>query len=577
MREQSVGKEFAARNVFDCLGFEPFFHDTAHSELTSKAHTSSHWRGPEADENVGPAIGDTDWRARRRMVLSTRLDIRQSQSLVMTPQLMQSIKLLQMTHIELSQFIELEIEKNPLLDRIEAAGDDFPGDEGAREADASADAEHLPGDSGEEDAQGDWFRTDAPDDAEKISATFDSSLENIFPDDPGRPDAMSAADAAQWKTATGGGYDIDQMTAACASLADMIGEQIALAFPKAVDRFIAMALADALDESGYLRADIAGLAQNLGVETADVERVLAVLQSFDPSGVFARDLRECLAIQLRQKDRFDPAMRALVDNLDLLARRDFVALKKLCGVDQVDLLDMLAEIRALDPKPGALFEVAVADPVVPDALVTPSQDDGWTIELNPAAMPRLIVNNTYYAEVSPSVKAEEKAFLSDCLQTASWLIRSLDQRARTILKVTQEIVRQQDGFLRHGVTQLKPLNLRTVADAIGMHESTVSRVTANKFMATPRGTFELRYFFTASIASSEGGEAHSSESVRHRIRQMIDAEKPEAVLSDDAIVDILKREGVDIARRTVAKYREGMNIASSVQRRREKKARQFYG
>ncbi|MBA8817755.1 RNA polymerase sigma-54 factor [Ochrobactrum sp. P6BS-III] len=521
------------------------------------------------------------------MALSPKLDFRQSQSLVMTPQLMQSIKLLQMTHLELEHFLDLEIEKNPLLDRIEAANDDFAGADVARDDDRSS-ASGDPTDDRQSDEDGlfdegqaDWFKTDAPDAAENLSTTFDSSLENIFPDDPGRYDEINPDLAAQWKSSTldayssgsGGGYDLDQVTASRVSLADFVGEQIALTFSQTSDRFIAMALADALDESGYLRVDIIGLAQNLGVETAQVERVLAVMQSFDPPGIFARDLRECLAIQLRLKDRFDPAMAALVDNLDLLARRDFATLKKLCGVDQADILDMLSEIRTLDPKPGALFEVAVADAIVPDAVVTPSRDGGWAIELNPAAMPRLIVNNEYYAEVSASVKAEEKTFLADCMQTASWLVRSLDQRARTILKVTQEIVRQQDGFLRHGVTHLKPLNLRMVADAVGMHESTISRVTANKFMETPRGVFELRYFFTASIASSEGGDAHSSESVRHRIRQMIDAEKPDDVLSDDAIVDALKKDGVDIARRTVAKYRESMNIASSVQRRREKKAK----
>ncbi|MBJ6132427.1 RNA polymerase factor sigma-54 [Ochrobactrum sp. Q0168] len=519
------------------------------------------------------------------MALSPKLDFRQSQSLVMTPQLMQSIKLLQMTHLELEHFLDLEIEKNPLLDRIEAANDDFSGADAARDDDRSAASDdgaedRSANDGAFDEAQADWFKTDAPDAAENLSSTFDSSLENIFPDDPGRYDEINPDLAAQWKSSSldaysgsGGGYDLDQVTASRVSLADFVGEQIALTFPKTADRFIAMALADALDESGYLRGDIIGLAQNLGVETAEVERVLAILQSFDPPGIFARDLRECLAIQLRLKDRFDPAMAALVDNLDLLARRDFATLKKLCGVDQADILDMLSEIRTLDPKPGALFEVAVADAIVPDAVVTPSRDGGWAIELNPAAMPRLIVNNEYYAEVSASVKAEEKTFLADCMQTASWLVRSLDQRARTILKVTQEIVRQQDGFLRHGVTHLKPLNLRMVADAVGMHESTISRVTANKFMETPRGVFELRYFFTASIASSEGGDAHSSESVRHRIRQMIDAEKPDDVLSDDAIVDALKKDGVDIARRTVAKYRESMNIASSVQRRREKKAK----
>ncbi|KAB0572539.1 RNA polymerase factor sigma-54 [Brucella pituitosa] len=509
------------------------------------------------------------------MALSPKLDFRQSQSLVMTPQLMQSIKLLQMTHIELDQFIDLEIEKNPLLDRIEAANDDFA------DAEPQSQSERESDDAGTSDASADedWFKTGAVDDAQNLSSTFDSSLENIFPDDPGRSDDAHVDLAAQWNTSAGetysagGSYDIDQVTASRVSLSEHVAEQIALTFSTPADRFIATALADALDESGYLRADVSLLAQNLGVETVHVERILREMQSFDPAGLFARDLRECLAIQLRLKDRFDPAMEALIDNLDLLARRDFATLKKLCGVDQSDILDMLTEIRMLDPKPGTQFEVSVADVIIPDVLVAAARDGTWGIELNPAAQPRLIVNNEYYAEVNTSIKGEEKTFLSDCMQSANWLVRSLDQRARTILKVTQEIVRQQDGFLRHGVTHLKPLNLRTVADAVGMHESTISRVTANKFMATPRGVFELRYFFNASIASSEGGDAHSSESVRHRIRQMIDAEKPDDVLSDDAIVEALKKDGVDIARRTVAKYRESMNIASSVQRRREKKAR----
>ena len=507
------------------------------------------------------------------MALSPKLDIRQSQSLVMTPQLMQSIKLLQMTHVELEQFLNLEIERNPLLDRIEAANDDFSGTDALEEAD-----EPLDDVQPSANAEGDWFRTEVTDDAESLSSTFDSSLENIFPDDPGQSDVVMPERDSEWHCLnldapiSTGSYDIDQVTAVRVSLRDHVAEQIALGFADPADRFIATALADALDESGYMRGDIYAMAEQLGVETGEIERILRLVQGFDPPGIFARDLRECLAIQLQQKDRLDPAMATLIDHLDLLARRDFAALKKICNVDQADLFDMLAEIRTLDPKPGAQFEVAVAEAIVPDAVITPTNEGGWAIELTPAAMPRLIVNNQYYAEVSASVKGEEKTFLSDCMQTASWLVRSLDQRARTILKVTQEIVRQQDGFLRHGVTYLKPMNLRNVADAVGMHESTISRVTANKFVATPRGVFVMRYFFTASIASSEGGDAHSSESVRHRIRQMIDAEKPDDVLSDDAIVEALKKDGIDIARRTVAKYREAMNIASSVQRRREKKA-----
>jgi RNA polymerase sigma-54 factor len=301
--------------------------------------------------------------------------------------------------------------------------------------------------------------------------------------------------------------------------------------------------------------------------------VLASCQEFDPPGLFARDLAECLALQLKARDRFDPAMRAMIANLELLAKRDFTQLRRLCGVGEDDLLDMLAEIRALDPRPGLAFATGASDGIVPDVSVRPASDGSWAIELNSEAMPRLLVNQSYFATVSSrAANQAEKDFLSECLQSANWLTRSLDQRARTILKVATEIVRQQDAFLLHGIRHLRPLNLRMVADAIGMHESTVSRVTANKYMMTPRGVFELRYFFTVAIASAEGGDAHSSEAVRDRIRELIEAEKPQDVLSDDAIAEILKKDGVDIARRTVAKYREGMNIPSSVRRRREKRA-----
>jgi RNA polymerase sigma-54 factor len=206
-------------------------------------------------------------------------------------------------------------------------------------------------------------------------------------------------------------------------------------------------------------------------------------------------------------------------------------------------------------------------------IVRPSADGGWHIELNTDTLPRVLVNRSYYTKVTraPRGTADDKNYLMNCLQTANWLVKSLDQRARTILRVSEEIVRQQDGFFTHGVQYLRPLNLKTVADAISMHESTISRVTSNKYMATPRGVFELKYFFTSAIASAGDGEAHSSEAVRHRIRQMIDGETGQMVLSDDMIVDKLKSDGIDIARRTVAKYREAMRIPSSVQRRREKK------
>lgn len=486
----------------------------------------------------------------------------------MTPQLMQSIRLLQFTHIELERFIDDEIERNPLLERAEPQ-DDAASDQ-AQKIDAAPD----------EAANGDWFETETAWSAEAISEKLDASLENLFPDDPGTAERLGPDLTAQWKSASGSGsmsssdgFDVGDMAATAITLREHVGEQVALAFTDPAARLIAGELADGLDEAGYMRADIEEIAARLGTDRAAVTNVLAVCQAFEPAGIFARDLAECLSLQLAVRDRLDPAMKALIANLELLARRDFQTLKRICGVDEEDLLDMLAEIRALDPRPGMAFSGGTSDAIIADVEVRAANDGSWVVELNAETLPRVLVDHIYFAQVSPHAKNQtEKDFLAECLQNANWLTRSLDQRAKTILKVASEIVRQQDAFLVHGVRHLKPLNLRMVADAIGMHESTVSRVTANKYMLTPRGVFELRYFFTASIASSGGGDAHSSEAVRDRIKQLIDEEKPVDVLSDDAIVDMLRENGVDIARRTVAKYRESMNIPSSVQRRREKRA-----
>lgn len=326
-----------------------------------------------------------------------------------------------------------------------------------------------------------------------------------------------------------------------------------------------------MDDDGYLRCDMDETAERLACDGPFLDGVLQVLQGFEPTGVFARNLRECLFLQLREKDRCDPAMMALLDHLDILARRDLAMLRRVCGVDDEDLRDMIAEIRALCPRPGAAFGGEPSAPVTPDVIVRQGPEGLWNVELNGDTLPRLLVDRRYFARVSAGARTEaEKVFVADCYSQANWLLRCLDQRARTILKVASEIVRQQDGFLAFGVSHLRPLNLRTIADAIGMHESTVSRVTSNKYISTPRGVFELKFFFTASIPSTGGGEAHSAESVRHRIRQLIDAERPgEDVHSDDRIVEILRTSGVDIARRTVAKYRESMRIPSSSERRRQ--------
>jgi RNA polymerase sigma-54 factor len=497
------------------------------------------------------------------MALSASLLLRQTQSLVMTPQLMQSIQLLQMTHFELNQFIATEIEKNPLLE-LHSEGNDGDHDAHGHDHQGESEAEDYNGSS----------------QTERLSEALDGGFENVYQDDAGPRRADAPELLSQWKSMPGSigesgeAYDLDDFVAGQVTLKDHIGQQIPFLLRDPIDIFIARYLTDLLDDAGYIHHDLAEVAQALGKAVQDIETVLVKLQTLDPPGAFARSLSECLALQLAYKDRLDPAMRALVANLELLAKRDFQTLKKLCGVDEEDLIEMLAEIRALDPKPGSGFEASVSEAIIPDIVVQAAPDGGWTIELNPETLPRVLVNQDYYNTVSkvPSKQEGDQAFLTECMQNASWLTRSLDQRARTIMKVATEIVRQQDAFLAQGIDHLRPLNLKTVADAIKMHESTVSRVTSNKYMLTPRGLFELKYFFTVSIAAVEGGDAHSAESVRHRIRSMISGEATEAVLSDDDIVEALKAGGVELARRTVAKYREAMNIPSSVQRRREKRA-----
>jgi RNA polymerase sigma-54 factor len=499
----------------------------------------------------------------------------------MTPQLMQSIQLLQMTHFELNQFISQEVEKNPLLeiasgDGETAAETGYPADDGfdtgSEDRDTRRDAAH-----GESLVE--WYDGQAPVSAERLRDDLDTSFENVFPDDSPAQRADAPELLGQWKSMPGGDsgedYDLDDFVAGQVTLRDHLNQQIPFLVTGASDRVIAQHLVDQLDPTGYLQGDLSEIAERLGKPLQDVEDLLRALQTLDPPGVFARSLSECLAIQLRQNDRLDPAMAALIDNLELLAKRDFASLRKICGVDDEDLLDMLSEIRKLNPKPGASFEGGFFEAISPDIVVRPSVDGGWLVELNPDTLPRVLVNQTYFQTVSKTCgkSGEDHNFLSECMQNANWLTRSLDQRAKTIMKVATEIVRQQDAFLMHGVDHLRPLNLKTVAEAIKMHESTVSRVTSNKYILTPRGLFELKYFFTVSIGSAEeGGDTHSAEAVRHRIRMLIVQEAPEAVLSDDDIVLTLKRGGVELARRTVAKYREAMNIPSSVQRRREKRA-----
>jgi RNA polymerase sigma-54 factor len=507
------------------------------------------------------------------MALSQKLELRQGQALVMTPQLMQAIKLLQLSNLDLAAYVEAELERNPLLERSDdperPRGDDSATNPESTDPPEGSAASGQDQDSSTESLESDQAEPGA-------DASFDDNSDDTA--EAPRTPRPEPSGYSEWAGVGGGGrddsdYNLEAFVSAEVTLADHLSRQLMLAITDPAQRMIGQHLIDSVDEAGYLRVDVAAVAEKLGAPLAEVEAVLSVLQTFDPPGVCARDLAECLTIQLKERDRYDPAMAALLANLDLLAKRDFTVLKRIAAVDEEDLTDMIAEVRRLNPKPGLAFGGGVAQPIVPDVFVRPAPDGSWNVELNADTLPRVLVNQNYYASVSKTAKtAKEKDFLTECFQTATWLTRSLDQRARTILKVSTEIVRQQDAFLAHGVQHLRPLNLRIIADAIGMHESTVSRVTANKYMATPRGIFELKYFFSSAIAAADGGEAHSAEAVRHRIKQMIDAEKPADILSDDTIVQRLKDLGIDIARRTIAKYREAMKIPSSVQRRREKQA-----
>lgn len=493
------------------------------------------------------------------MSLGPRLDLRQSQSLVMTPQLQQAIRLLALSNLEVEGFIAEEIERNPLLE-AGPPDDDGPTQEREVSADlpsepASADELIMGGDHAGEAALDVDFSTETfHHDSVADGAGMDGSL------------GMNAASGAG--SSSEDGPDFDSFAAVDISLADHLLAQAGPVMSGA-DAFIAAHLIDQIDECGYLTVPLLDIANRLGVPLARVEAVLATIQTFDPTGVGARSLAECLALQAREVDRYDPAMARLIDNLDLLARGELGRLKRLCGVDDEDMADMIRELRDYDPKPGCRYGGEAAQAVVPDLFIA-RRKTGWAIEINAATLPRLLVNRSYYTELATGAQDKtSKVWLSDMLASANWLVKALDQRQRTIIKVATEIVKQQEAFFINGVAHLRPMTLRQVADAIEMHESTVSRVTSNKYLSCDRGLYELKYFFTSAIQSADGGDAVSAEAVKSAIKALIATEGTK-ILSDDTLVDLLKAKGFDIARRTVAKYREALGIGSSVQRRRAK-------
>lgn len=471
------------------------------------------------------------------MAQTPRLELRQGTALVMTPQLQQSIKLLQLSSLDLAEFVDDELRTNPLLER--------------------ADAE--------------WGSGTAAGPADAEPAQFEAD-DGFAPEAGSGDESFAAASANRQDGREGSG--LANLPAQARNLRDHLVEQLNVDIEHPMERLIGMHLIDALDEAGYLATPLPELAERLGSDLERIEAVLRKVQRFDPPGVFARNLCECLKLQLEDRNRLDPAMAALVENLELVAEGAYAKLKRLCGVTDEDLKDMLAELRSLAPKPGLAFDGGIVEAIVPDVLMKTAPGGGWMVELNSATLPRVLVDTPYYARLKEDARNKaEQAYIAERYQAANWLVKALDQRARTILKVARELVRQQEDFFRHGVERLRPLILKDIAQTVGVHESTVSRVINNKYMLTPRGTFELKYFFSASLEAADGGPAHSAEAVRHRIRRLIEKEDPARPLSDDRLAHMLNAQGIGVARRTIAKYRESMHLGSSVERRRLKLAR----
>ena len=494
------------------------------------------------------------------MALGPRLDLRQSQSLVMTPQLQQAIKLLAASNLEIEAYISEALEANPLLEAGEVSRESTDGD--AQSDDIAR--EEFTSDQLMAQGQGE---AEAPLDIDK------SALDR----DVDTGDSGAGFDEKGDWASSGTSYSSDDnfsaldLMSADISLAEHLDGQIGAVANDPGVLFIARHIIGLLDDAGYLIFDLRDIALDLGVSPQEAKAALELVQSLDPTGVGARDLAECLAIQAREADRYDPCMQKLIGNLDLLGRGEISRLKRMCQVDDEDFADMLAELRSYNPKPGLAFAGAGASAVQPDILVKRNSAGSWDIALNEATLPRLIVNRSYYVELREGSPGKEaQGWLREKLADANWLIKALDQRQKTILKTAAEIVKRQDGFFRKGVSELRPLTLREVADAIDMHESTISRVTSNKYLECDRGCFELKYFFTSGVASSDG-EGASSEAIKARIKALVDAEDPKKVLSDAKLMDLLNEEGFGLARRTVAKYREAIGIGSSAQRRRQKK------
>ncbi len=501
------------------------------------------------------------------MSISQRQEIKQTQSLVMTPQLQQAIKLLQLTNIEINEFVGQEIERNPLLELADPSKPER-GDGKAEEIQNNSVSEKL-------DTATLASKDDLPDsNDEPLDINYSEYLEDNGINANSSEYEQSSSWGPQSSKANHFEFNesIEQVIEDKVSLNDHLLEQLNADISDPGERLIGYNIIHMLDSSGYFKSDISSVSELIGCDESKTLEVLEKLKKFDPVGVFARDLSECLTLQLKEKNRFDPIIQRLIENLDLLAKHDQRALLQKCKVSSEELIEMIEEIKSLNPKPGDLYNNDIAQTVVPDIFIKKNNNYNWSVELNTDTLPKVLVNRKYSSLVNNKNSSDvDKTYINEQLNSANWLVKSLEQRAQTILKVATEIVKQQNDFFSKGIKYLKPLTLKDIAEKIEMHESTVSRVTANKYIESPRGVFQLKYFFTTSITTYQGDNSLSSETVKVRIKELINNEEPDDILSDDKIVEILTKEDIDIARRTIAKYRESLNIPSSVIRRRQKK------
>ena len=474
------------------------------------------------------------------MQISQNLKLKQSQSLVMTPQLQQAIKLLQLTNLELTDLVEKEIEENPFLENNENSEnmtEDRDDEKTENLDDSFENGESLSDEPYNHDYENRW---------DNDLTTSNNSSQDY--NDPGTIIERTQSDRI--------------------SLKSVLTNQALIEFKQEDEKQIASILIDYIEPSGWLTEDLNGISKFSGYKLELIEDVLVRMQSFEPNGVFARNIKECLSIQLKNSDNLDETKKLIIENLELLGNGNFKGLQKITNLSDENLRSNIQVIRSLNPKPGTLYDENNNNIAHPDVIVS-KEKDNWTVELNNSTLPKVSVNEGYVKEIEKlECKDSDKKFISESLNSARWLIKAIEQRNITTLKISSEIINQQKEFFEKGKKYLKPMILKDVAKKINMHESTVSRVTSEKLMITPLGMFEMKVFFSASINSINDGESHSAESVRESLKKLISDEPLENPLSDEMLVSRLKGEGINLARRTVAKYRELLNIpASSVRRK----------